>query len=443
MTEPLYGDAVVVRVEAAPDGTGGVIDVVGTAAGPAGVSEVEFADGTVWEVDHARPGQLVQLTVNAEQLTDSRVAAALIGSERVEAIARWVRSQSAARRPLRLDGDSPSGRNRFGSYQRGSDAVRAGWLVLAADLVDDPTVEPLVRIAAGLEWLTELDEDETFEMFAPLRGAMAETLTVLAADVDDVMLIELTSRDGDAARHLERLLERADPTEDGARDALRRLAWRLAAQLGQVEDTWTAAVRLAEFREDDDFGFAADRSASAPASRVYSPPPERRRQVDFDPDFRRVTMDAPGVLRIEVARGEPGRWVRVLRRDGLVTIALAPLQRDRLLDVAVLAVPPDVDVDALVIEVVSADRIDAAPRGAEVIRDAIRAGRTAAHFERLGLAAPAHDQWLRCSELWADAGDPTRAKLARLYARDAGHRFPSSSGEPLLADTISQALARS
>ena len=156
----------------------------------------------------------------------------------------------------------------------------------------------------------------------------------------------------------------------------------------------------------------------------------------FDADFQHVEILQRGLLRVTIARGDRGRWVRVVRRDGLVTLALAPLLTDGLMQSAELVVP-DVTVDGIFVEIVDADEVTHQLGAADTIRDALRAGRDAARYERLGHSAQARGQWHACAALWTAAGDQSRAALADVYA-DGSTRRADRQGiaNAMIADAI-------
>ena len=165
---------------------------------------------------------------------------------------------------------------------------------------------------------------------------------------------------------------------------------------------------------------------------------------EFDEDFQQIEMTQPGLLSVTVARGEGDRWVRVLRREGLILLALAPLSRSGLLDRAELVVPPDLVVDDLVVEIVDAHAIDRVAVGADAIRAAVRAGREAARSERLGDTARARQQWRTCADLWTRAGDDSRASLARAYAKQSGYGFDTGGTvDALVADAVADGMRSS
>src|SRR5689334_12158630 len=72
------------------------LEVLGRTAGPAGASVLELPDGSVWEVDHADPGRLVGLEVDAADAAGTPLLNAAFGGDgaievvdQAEPIDRW------------------------------------------------------------------------------------------------------------------------------------------------------------------------------------------------------------------------------------------------------------------------------------------------------------------------------------------------------------------
>ncbi len=150
--------------------------------------------------------------------------------------------------------------------------------------------------------------------------------------------------------------------------------------------------------------------------------------VDSEPvEPFRVARIAPSVLEVMSARSDDERWVRVLRRHGLVLLAQAPLRRGDGVDVAEVLVPPDVHHEDLDVQIIDVDQLSGlARRPADLVRAAVRAGRTAASAERLDDTWTASRRWDECAVLWSEAGDDERASLATRRAAGGG-RFRGGS----------------
>jgi hypothetical protein len=118
----------------------------------------------------------------------------------------------------------------------------------------------------------------------------------------------------------------------------------------------------------------------------------------------------------------------------MVAVALAPLQRDGLMESAELLVPPDTDTDDLDIQLVAADelhQLSGAP--ADLVRRAVRAGRAAASAERYGDRFEAMQRWQLCADLWRRVGDDRRAGQAMDRGTSRGGRVMVG---PILADEL-------
>lgn len=161
-------------------------------------------------------------------------------------------------------------------------------------------------------------------------------------------------------------------------------------------------------------------------------------------EYRDIVFLADGLPLVTVPRDDGERWVRVMRRDGLVTLGLAPLTRDSLMDSAEVVVPPDVRIGDLEIDVVVADGVASgapAQSGTAAIRSATLAGRDAARLERLGHRGRAAAEWARCGRLWDLAGDEARARLAHTYSacQQRPRRLRARAQVPV-ADAVALAL---
>lgn len=212
---------------------------------------------------------------------------------------------------------------------------------------------------------------------------------------------------------------------DRARSLLVELARRIES-LSQRDDDEVQVVAAMVMADpfaaevwDDDLG--APRSADAARGRVAPP------SLQF---VRR----SPSLLEVTAPRSDQPRWVRALRTDGLVTVALAPLQRDGLMETAELLVPPDTETDELDVQLVAADelhQLSGAP--SDRVRRAVRAGRAAASAERAGDRVEAMQRWQLCADLWRRVGDDRRAGQATDRGTSRGGRVMVG---PMLADEL-------
>ena len=165
----LYGPRVLLDAD-------GTVELRGGPAGPAGVSVVELADGTVWSVDHADPTRLVGIEPPAGpagppwDLADSPLVIAAVGGDQALLLADLADDARAAMThgdradpvadldddlddelddelaDAALD-DRPRSPRRIRPNNRMG--PEAGRIVVLADLSTDPDLDPLARIAAG------------------------------------------------------------------------------------------------------------------------------------------------------------------------------------------------------------------------------------------------------------------------------------------------------
>jgi hypothetical protein len=392
------------------------------AAGPAGLSAVEFADGSVWAVDHADPGELVSIEVPETDLVTSPLVVGAFGGDGAlfltdDLRSRADRKQGDDRERVDVDpeegtvardrdgADLPSRADRRRLRAATNSARRAdlgattavGRLVVLADLSTDPGLGALARIAAASEFVVAGTAVVGGDLFRPLVGGLLDRAAELAVTVGDDEIRELSGASGSKPvvpllRLAERLYQHADRADGDADDVL---------AVGALPPP-RPAPRLHASRNLAD-------GASGPPPAAGPPPgpgaPETHVEV------RRVD---PTTLEVRVARRPDldRPWLRVLRVDGLVPLAMAPLRPDGLLLVGLIVVPPDTLDDELRFDVLDAD--DVAPLGvADAVRRAVQLGRDAARAERIGAVARAVRLWAECASAWEQAGDESRAGTAR------------------------------
>ena len=307
--------------------------------------------------------------------------------------------------------------------QLDQDAQRAGRLVVLADLATDPAAEPLARAVAAAEFIAGLDATPGSDLFLPVVPDLVAHAVAAASQVDDdtlaaldrMLAVQLTSAFGP--------LMAAAPTGT-ARSFLFEFLQRIDA-LGSRDDD-VVAMSMAPSTEpsvddlpEDEMG--SPTFADAARDRVSAP-------------TVRSVRRSPSVLEVTAPRSERPRWVRALRADGLVAVALAPLLRDGLMDAAELVVPPDTRTDDLALHLVESDdlhQLSGAP--ADLVRRAVRAGRAAASAERSGDRFRATQRWQRCADLWRRVGDDRRA-------RQAVERGTSRGGRVMVGPTLADEL---
>jgi len=312
-------------------------------------------------------------------------------------------------------------------------------LLLLVDLIDDPDVPPLARVAAGVDALRRVQRTPGGDLLAPLREWMVESVVVAADSTERLDVAELDPRlVGDLADLLD---GRDDPGRVGA-DLSHGLR-SLRGWLEELDGRDTTIVR--SVAEPDLVGAAAAAPAGAPMA------PDEGSAEHSEPDLDLLAVRDAVPLRVErvspvlveVTTTDPsasGRWARVRRADGLVLIGHAPMREtwDRVRDggfSAAVAVPPDLSDDDMVVAIVEEDEISAVGSAPfEDVRDAIRAGREACREGRLGKVGAGRAAWERCAGLWAAVGDDDRSRIAAELA-ELGPVGPQP--RPFLADRIS------
>jgi len=416
----------------------GDVRIVGPSFGPAGAIVVELPDGSSWTVDHHDPDRLVSYeppgpVVDSGSLSGDPVLAALAGGEVAMALGGALdvvsRSEETIDDPVR----PPWPRRR-------------GWmpspmaeLLLLVDLIDDPDVPPLARVAAGVDALRRVQRTPGGDLLAPLREWMVESVVVAADSTERLDVAELDPR---LVGDLVDLLDgRDDPGRVGA-DLSHGLR-SLRGWLEELDGRDTTIVR--SVAEPDLVGAAAAAPAGAPMA------PDEGSAEHSEPDLDLLAVRDAVPLRVErvspvlveVTTTDPsasGRWARVRRADGLVLIGHAPMREtwDRVRDggfSAAVAVPPDLSDDDMVVAIVEEDEISAVGSAPfEDVRDAIRAGREACREGRLGKVGAGRAAWERCAGLWAAVGDDDRSRIAAELA-ELGPVGPQP--RPFLADRIS------
>ncbi|CAB5065482.1 MAG: hypothetical protein F2942_03880 [Actinobacteria bacterium] len=425
------------------------IAFLGTLSGPAGSSLIEYPDGTILEVDHLQPAQLVQISLTGS-IAGSELLLHLIGEQRVAEAIDWIELGSQAPKMLSADDyfyESPPDDQALygqsadyfaafgsaGSIQRGSGsrkgstsraAAEIGNLVRTADFLGDTRLEPLERLLAGAEFLVQLDTRSSVQMFRPFQTQVVSAMADLAPQVSREELTELSEGP-------DQLLQSAIGNLLSVSNQFPELKFPLEPLLRELEDLQRfeapAAVEFmnglvsANDYEDDD-------QAAAPLRSVRPEPALMRheRTVAIPPqvpeDYRKVEQLPSGLFRLSVSSAFSGQWVRALRKEGFLLLASAPLLPNGLLLSADLLIPPDLDEESIEFEVVEKSVLTGQPRQLDLIREAITAGRNATSAARLGNAGSAAEHWEECGDLWEKAGDSRRATLAFQLAQSTFYR---------------------
>lgn len=360
-------------------------------AGPAGSSAIELSDGEMLEVDHIQPDSVVAIETNDVDPADSPVLAAVAGSDE----------------------------------RRGA----LGRMIVLYDLSGDPRIHPLARITAAAEFTVALATDPDGPLLRPALTRVIDRTADLLGDIGDDDLDHL---DPDTTDLLSSLFTRAAEVSGKSDSVFLELSDRLDPT---GHDELIAAMELPAVAmrvQAEAFPVLADEDEHPVGHRDDEPGDVRRTYLEV----RRMT---PTLLRVTTARRDDPRWVRVFRRDGLVLLAQAPLFADDLVETAELVIPPDVDDQDLVVQIVETDDT-AAPvkKPTELIREAVRIGRDAARSSRLGDSVVSGALWHRCAELWSSVGDHERAELARSLAIASVH---TAAGRPYLADQVADTLS--
>ena len=399
--------------------------------GPAGASSIELPGGELVQVDHLDPTRLIGVEADAGDPGGSSLLVALFGGDGALMLAERARRDAGSRsrrRSTRSGGVGPPISRQRTTWLDGV-ARRVGRLVVLADLCTDVAVDPLARVAAVAELVTSLDDVEGGDLFAPLVPG-------------------LLRRGGDAAAQVDE-----DTVEDLDPQLAHRLAGALGALLGAVAagptgPTGPPGTTVAQLRRVLDLleahSDARVAAAMAPADglvdafmeELFSDGPvfEDAMPARRAAPVLKFVRCSPSLLEVTAPRVHESAWVRVLRTDGLIPLATAPLRPDGLMLRAELLVPPDTDAAELQIQLVGPDELrGVAGAPADVVRRAVRAGRAAASAERHGDSVEAAVRWRRCAELWSRVGDDRRSEQAIERARSGGGR---STVEPMLADEL-------
>lgn len=430
MSEPtvegLYRSTVEVTVE------GDHLEVFCGAAGPAGSSLAEFADGGLWEVDHARPHVPVALHVDTNGLEPPPLLVEAFGSATTAEIMAVVPADVPAGEPGWLTRiEPPQGSRSAAGAPIGPDEPAAviGRLVLLADLSSDPALHPLARLAAAAEFVVMADQTPLGYLFDDARRRVTERIAGL---LDEIHEDDLDSLDRDVISRLAVLCRAAADVGEGSVGPFAELYdWLDTTRDDLVAGAMVSPLLAAEV--DAISARELRRAARAVTSDFGEvPPPVGRAHID-------ITRVTPTLLRVTTSLNDEPCWIRVFDRDGLVPVAQAPLLQHDLVEVAEVVVPPDLDDSDLEVTVVVADELEVAPeRPLALIRRAVEVGRDAARATRLGDRNAASRLWLRCGELWGQLGDDDRAAVARSLAQPPDI---APVVQPFLADEIAMVLS--
>ena len=415
------------------------IIVVGWRPGPAGVSSIDLTPTLRLTVDHAAPTTLTELTLAAPNgrvaSDDLRILAAVLGADVAVRLAA-LSEADLGDRPLRIEGPVRSDELR----RLDPEVVRrVARMVLAADLADDDDLPERARLLARLEAgrvAASFEEVVGRELaISLLRRTPAQLRSMLDPRGDPMithdLMSALTMADGYLDMHdqVPELWERALRAVDDILDVYRSLA-RLYPP-GEREVAHRVAVPTA-----DAFAAPAAAPMAARAPKLEREPAEESIEVDSTPGPRALAwIDRGGNIEVTAPRSLEGSWARVFRRRGELLLGLSPLLPavDTAGVEATVVVPPGHRAGELVVDITNEP---AAPRPSATLvelREAIRAGRVAARYDRLQ-SDQARAAWRACGARWRSLGDDTRANLAERYA------VSPRSDEALVADLLTEPI---
>jgi hypothetical protein len=437
MDEPVYLD------EMEATSRDGWSELRGQPFGPAGTSVVELPDGTVLEVDHADPGRLVSLAVDGD-LERSSLVRDLLGPERFDWTCAQLDAQRAAK-PLgkRLRAQVPGSQGQWAQSipritGRSGPAGELGAAVLAADMSADESLSPLLRLAAGLEFLDAAEDPAMSSVLGPAADQIEGELFRVARLVEPEDFSGFGNRAVKPLYRFSSLLAAARRARPSLDMQLRRVADLVDLHLGggqlpgnagglvgRPPVARSASLRATRYMSQGDMSLAAFSMDFAEAD--AAPPPE---------DFLEVDVPVAGSVVVRVSRQHDGKWVRILRTSGLVPLALVPLEENGMLLEALAVVPPDLVVDDLLVEVLDPHGAVVPERPLALVRGAVEAGRVAAHYERLHRLKDASVAWRECGRLWAEAGDSRRAQSAAERASAPGGVRWSPGVDALVVDEL-------
>ncbi|MEX0768852.1 MAG: hypothetical protein WD029_10315 [Microthrixaceae bacterium] len=390
LSEPLYPFPG--RPEVDEDG----IVIIGKPSGAAGISTQEFEDGSIWQVDHLQPERFVSIQVPKEGTESSPLLLTAFGSDATKAIAEHASNLSADHSELsqaaRFADPSPDSFGR-GSRSFSEQSLQAGRLILLSDLAYDSSLHPLAQITAGLQLLAEIPFSPVVQLFSPITQRILQRTELLAAtvDTDDLELLEVPYLLFLAKESA--VVARLSPTTDSPLEALSRQSSEQLGGVRQHQHLQTKHIQvLANESEHQIPGLEESKSASASQGQPHLGPTE---------EFIELVWSHPSVLTVKTTRHDNERWVRVLRREGLVLLAMAPLQLDGLLDSAEVILPMGLTEEDIHVQIVFTNLLPTSnPGSLERWNKAVHAGRTAARATRLGDEKSAQGHWEQCADLW-------------------------------------------
>jgi hypothetical protein len=445
MAEPLLGYQ---RLVAHHVASSGLVSVGSFTVGPAGSAALDLGGGVELDVDMARPGCLVGLTIELpsgdppDALSGDlrRRLDQLLGPGYGDDVVALLRA--AARDPLRpatarltrSGGRSAARGSADLADQPGGDVASSVAPALhraavAYGLACAPAALPLVRAVGLLEGAAELavlgrvlDVDGMVER--DLRIGVDLLLDAVAGGFGPVP-------GGKAARAVAGLLRRVSSLTPGQSLVSARLTL-LAREFER--DGARARRRVHDHRLEDDAGARPPPDHRRPAVPAADRPrPPRRVPVDVG-SLPGALAEAPlaasrtGPAEVEVridgwAVRRGGLWARAFRAGDRSLVAVAPFRADVGDAVARLLVPPDT-IRRLEVDVTDRPEMPRPSPALAATQRAIHLGRSAVQAERLGDLTNATLRWRQCARQWARAGDDDRAEAAHAFGDRGAESLP-------------------
>ena len=408
MNDEIYPDDIVLRVDEI-----GLLELrylVANDTGPAGICSLALSDKSVIQVDYAEPDRLISI----EPGDDRSVLNDLIGTSRADAVrssrplgeSTAIRLPGSTRRRMRVASSLPN---------RGEAAAALGQVALLTSVHNDHDELALVRGVAGFEAVATSERSDIAPILSTTAAAavISRSTDYLLAFEDELSAVANSSKE--LRFELISLISRATSAAGVQPDA------RLLALLSRVRhlefDRRRRPPETREPRHLRTFAFGSVQSQSA----EWMPFDEQRMA-----SARAYPIDGPPQLRIlrpgrltATWESEPeGDWLRVMRADSQVLLALVPIMHDSHRWAAEAMIPPELSTDDVVVDACF-HPIDTDPSDSrsEQIRSAVQLGRqavAAAISRQRGLESA--EWWRRCSDAWRQLGDDRRADRALAYA---------------------------
>ena len=419
--------------------------LTGFQPGPAGISTAVLADGVRIAVDYADPRRICFVTSNLSLLaSDLSCLGRLLGSESRQVLRDELTNaiqHGDRRRLLRVQlGDERLRQPSAPNPQRRGNGEFGTFIHLLSDISDRDELS-LVRAVAAVDVFEQLDSSRQHQL--------------LSRDVGDTLIRFMTTAISADVHGSATLADLESPFGEQLIDLLAR-----AAQIGMIRKTeysarlFESSGRLRQIRRDagdpqsnlsvaDSMLSIAASPARAPAATPLKRSPLRMSsskggQANESPEWNGVPeLTSPGRLRIRWVENPGHVWIQVFDRSDLHLIAVAPVRQlasNRFESEAVI--PPDRTLESITCEL--ADEPNRSPQSSiEIIEDAVEAGQVASRLSAHDTHEVARSQWQLCADLWEEAGDTTRANLARAYGNGSAQVQRSAFLHDAVRDLLS------